>query len=114
MRIHEIKCRNEYFEEVICGNKNFSVRRNDRDYVVGDVLAVNEITIDHDDDKAGTVYTGRCCLVKVTYILDDPTFCKDGFVTLAFQPLSIHPYKGGAILRDCCKPAYSVPCYVEV
>lgn len=114
MRIHEIKCRNEYFEEVILGNKNCSVRKNDRDYMVGDVLAVNEITIDHDAAKPGNIYTGRCCLVKITYILDDPAYCKDGFVTLCFQPLTLPPYEGGAILRDCYRPVYSVPCYTEV
>lgn len=114
MRIHEIKCRNEFFEEVILGNKNFTVRKNDRDYEVGDVLAVNEITIDHDSVRPGNIYTGRCCLVKVTYILADPAYCKDGFVTLGFQPCTIHPYDGGAILRDHCKPVYSVPCYTEV
>ena len=114
MRIHEIKCRNEYFEEVINGNKGFTVRINDRDYTVGDLLAVNEIAIDHDTPKPGNIYTGRCCLVKITYILDDPAYCKDGFITMGFQPCAIYMYEGNALMRDCCKPVYSVPAYTEV
>lgn len=114
MRIHEIKCRNEYFEEVILGNKRFTVRKNDRDYQVGDLLAVNEITIDHDLPNSAGIYTGRCCLVKVTYILDNPAYCKDGFVTLGFHPYSIQPYDGRDPFENCRVAYYKVPCYTEV
>lgn len=34
--IHELKILPEYYEEVKCGNKNFELRKNDRDYKVYD------------------------------------------------------------------------------
>ena len=36
--IHELKILPEYYEEVKSGNKNFELRKNDRDYRVHDTL----------------------------------------------------------------------------
>lgn len=76
--IHAVKQLPEYFEDVINGRKTFEVRQNDRDYRVGDLLALNEYGEDG--------YTGRCCLVKIDYILNDGAYCKDGFVTMSIKP----------------------------
>ena len=35
---HELKILPEYYEEVKCGNKNFELRKNDRDYMEGDTI----------------------------------------------------------------------------
>jgi hypothetical protein len=59
---HELKIHPTYFQEVINGNKTFEIRKNDRDYSVGDVLFLNE----YDPDKK--IYTGRRTRVKITYI----------------------------------------------
>lgn len=107
MRIHEIKCRNFYFEDVIAGNKNFTVRKNDRGYEVGDILAVNDVS---DLDGA---YTGRCCLLKITYILDDPDYCKEGFVILGFRPCQIRVVDDQfSFVND--RRTYEVQAYTEV
>lgn len=59
--IHSLKIKSEYFEKIISGEKNFEVRKNDRDFRVGDLLALNEYKdLEH---------TGRSCLVVVDYIL---------------------------------------------
>lgn len=60
--IHALKIFPEYFEEVRNGRKKFELRYNDRDFRVGDYLALNE----WENDK----YSGRSELVKVTYVLD--------------------------------------------
>lgn len=81
MVIHEIKCEHALFEDIAVGKKTFLVCRDVRDYDVGDLLAVNEVT-----KNPKPIHTGRCCLLKVTYILDDPAYCKEGFIIMGFTP----------------------------
>lgn len=75
--IHALKILPNYFEDVISGRKTFEIRKNDRDYKVGDLLALNEWT--------GETYTGRSCLVTVDYIIDDKDFCKEGYVIMSIK-----------------------------
>ena len=81
--IHELKTLPIYFEEVIEGRKSFEVRKNDRNFKVGDMLALNE----YDADKKE--YTGNSCLVYVDYILKDENYCKNGFVIMAIKPCEV-------------------------
>ena len=80
--IHQLKAEEDHFKNVIAGLKTFEVRKNDRNFQVGDFLALNEIA-------KGQGYTGRCCLVKVPYILDDPDYVKDGYVILGIFPCAV-------------------------
>jgi ASC-1-like (ASCH) protein len=81
MRIHELKTDSQYFEEQLQGNKNFEVRLNDRNFQNGDVLVLSE----YKDNE----YTGRQLYVQVTYILDSPNYCKDGYVIMSTKRLVI-------------------------
>jgi ASC-1-like (ASCH) protein len=67
----------EYYEAVKCGDKTFEVRLNDRDYQVNDVLHLQEFNNGR--------YTGRELVVAVTYILDNPTYCKKGYVIMSLN-----------------------------
>ena len=80
--IHELKCIPEYFEAVSSGDKTFEVRKNDRPFAASDFIALNEYGTD-------TGYTGRCALLEITYILDNPDYCKEGYVTLGLSPCRI-------------------------
>ncbi|MGC4668415.1 DUF3850 domain-containing protein, partial [Enterococcus hirae] len=42
MKTHELKILPEYFEAVTSGRKKFEIRKNDRDYKVGDRLYLRE------------------------------------------------------------------------
>ena len=77
--IHALKIYPEYFEAVRIGEKRFELRDNDRDFRVGDYLALNEW-----DNKQ---YTGRTELVKVTYILNPNEFmsCQGNFVVMSIE-----------------------------
>ncbi len=78
--IHQLKIKNKYFEDVICGKKTFELRQDDRDYAEGDYLALNEV------DDSG-IYTGRSCMVYVDYILKAvPNLLPDGIVCMAIKP----------------------------
>ncbi len=59
--IHALKIDPIYFDEVRNGNKRFELRNNDRDFHVGDYLALNEWD---------GMYTGRSELVKVEYMMN--------------------------------------------
>ena len=77
--IHELKCFPEYFQDIISGKKTFEIRLNDRQYQVGDFLALNEYIPSTDS------YTGRSCVVIIDYILNDEMYCKTGFVVLGIK-----------------------------
>ena len=62
-REHELKCWPEYFQAIVDGRKTFEVRKNDRDFRVGDVLLLREYIL------ASNLYTGGEKHVRVTYIM---------------------------------------------
>lgn len=76
--IHELKILPEYFEAVDENYKRFELRKDDRDYQVGDIVALEE----WDGEK----YTGKFTSRKIEYILRDcPQYgLADGFCILGF------------------------------
>lgn len=80
---HALKIETNYFKDIIYGNKNFEVRKNDRDFHVDDYIALNELSVTREE------YTGRSILVKVTSIVDDERFCKEGFIIMGLEKCSI-------------------------
>lgn len=63
IKIHHVKCLQEYFNQVWLGKKTFELRKNDRDYCIGDIVVLHEI----EADKA----TGRKVTIKIEYVLKD-------------------------------------------
>lgn len=59
--IHDLKILPQYFSEVISLNKSFELRKDDRDYQVGDWIKLKEW-------KDGN-YTGRETCYRINYIL---------------------------------------------
>ena len=53
--IHEIECLTQNFEDIVSGVKTFEILENDRNYRVGDYLAINELAISNNllCDKEG-------------------------------------------------------------
>jgi hypothetical protein len=84
--VHALKTDPEFFEDVAAGNKGFEVRKNDRPYKTSDFVALNEWK-----DKE---YTGRFVFMKIVYILDDPQYCKDGYVILGLKPCEMRILAG--------------------
>lgn len=76
--IHELKTLTGYFLALIGDRKTFEVRKKDRDYKVGDVLILKEWS----QDKGYTGYEARR---KISYILDNTDYCKEGFVILGIK-----------------------------
>lgn len=78
--IHELKTLPNYFEDVISGKKTFEVRKFDRPFHAGDLLALNEY------DAERKCYTGNSCLVYIDYILNDSEYCKSGYCVMSIKP----------------------------
>lgn len=81
--IHDVKLLSEYYVLVAAGIKTCEVRKNDRDYQPGDVLRLHEFD--------GVMLTGKILRAKITHVLTNEDFVKEGFSVLSFQlenPLS--------------------------
>ena len=62
---HVLKIWPEYYEKVLNYKKRFEIRKNDRNFKVGNILYLREYN--HITKK----YTGRALYTEVLYILDD-------------------------------------------
>ena len=62
MTTHILKIKNEYWAEVYEGAKTFELRKNDRDFKVGDIIQFK--LVDSDIDISEFKY-------RITYILKD-------------------------------------------
>jgi len=81
---HELKLHPKYFERVSRGEKTFEVRKNDRDYQVGDTVIMREF-----DPEKGWPDHGsyESIVARITYLT---TFeQKDGFCVFAFEVMPI-------------------------
>lgn len=76
---HELKILPEYFEEAVAlRKKTFKIRKNDRNYQVGDKLILKEWN--------GEKYTGRELERYVSYILFDwQDGLKDGYCIMSVK-----------------------------
>ena len=86
MKVNYLKIKPEYFKDIECGVKTFELRKNDRDFKVGDVLML--IKLDNEGNE-----TDQAMTVKVTYILKDcPDYgLKEGYAILGIDTDSIMP-----------------------
>ena len=77
--IHNVKTLPEYFNASLSGDKLFEVRINDRNYKKGDILISQEWS-----SKRG--YTGRKSIWRITYVLSEEKYFKNGYVVLGISP----------------------------
>lgn len=73
---HKLKIQQKYFEPVIQGKKRFEIRKNDRNFKVGDIVVLEEI----DENNA---YTGDSFKTKITFITDYQQ--KNGYVVFGIS-----------------------------
>ena len=89
MKLHELKIKYECLVEVVMGRKTFELRKNDRDYQVGDLIRfdIKESIFDSTRD----IYIDKDTLYKITYVLKDvPQYGLDkDYCILAIKKLEI-------------------------
>ena len=89
MTIHKLKLNAAYYEDSASGIKTFEIRKNDRDFKVGDILELREYVWSGLEGKGA--YTGSVHWTVITYILDDEEYLYEGYVCLAASPIAEPP-----------------------
>ena len=78
---HRLKTLTKYFDAVCDGKKTFEVRKDDRDFQIGDTLVLEE----YENGK----YQYANCQVEIVYILgrneDEKIFVPEGYVILGIK-----------------------------
>ena len=90
MRIHRLKTLPSYFQALKHGDKTFEVRKNDRDFAVGDRLVLCEYD---PSENAETFYdghySGQELTYDVTYVMHGGRFGLDGdYVVLGIRAMT--------------------------
>lgn len=98
--IHELKTDPKVFEDIISNGKNFELRKNDRNFQVGDLLILKETKYSgremaryhngaypgHMIDGKPLEYTDRIVRATITYILNGPIYGLDkGWAILSIR-----------------------------
>lgn len=78
-KVHHLKTWPEFFDDVVSGRKTFEIRKNDRDFKVGD-----EVILEEFDEVHG--YTGsRCYPLTIAYVTPPSRCLPDGVVGFGFE-----------------------------
>ena len=78
-RRHKLRLAKMFFEDVRLGRKSFELRKNDRDYQIGDILELREM----DNGEP----TGRVIEKEITYILEGFAGLKEDYCILALADI---------------------------
>lgn len=85
---HVLKLDSKYYDASLTNAKTFEIRKNDRDFKVGDIINLVEVNPELRDESLGLIgVTGRAHYKVITYILDDAEYLRDGYVCLGLKPL---------------------------
>lgn len=97
---HGLKIWTADFDAVASGRKTVELRKDDRNYAVGDTLILREYQpIERLDSKYGDGhYTGREIWVTITHALRDEQYLQSGYVALSIQ-LDRHAMRLAALER---------------
>lgn len=81
MKLHELKIKDKYYEDIVCGYKKAELRKNDRDYQVGDLIQFIP-------ERKDRIFWGNA-VYQITHILKDvPEYgLADGYCILSIERL---------------------------
>ncbi len=67
-KVHELKCQTKYYGAILLSHKTFDVRKNDRNFKVGEYITLKE----WDNEK--NEFTGNSLSRRINYILPGGQF----------------------------------------
>ena len=76
---HRIKCIQPFFRDVKRYDKMFEIRKNDRNYQVGDTVILREYIPETDK------YTGNEITIEITYLIQRTVCLKEGYCAFGFM-----------------------------
>lgn len=68
-KLHTVRSWSHFYDAIVAGKKTHDLRKDDRNYQVGDVLRLERF------DNVKGQYTGEWTLVDITYITNRETPC---------------------------------------
>lgn len=80
---HELKIKSEYLYPILKGDKRFEVRKNDRNFQVGDLIHLREFYPATSEQEAH--YGKSQGTYKITYLLNNEEYCKGDYVIFGFE-----------------------------
>lgn len=84
MKLHKLKIQPQYYKKVVSGEKRFEIRKDDRDFKVGDLIRLQEFENE---------YTGRETLYEIIYKLDGGDYgLEKGYCILSIKPYTTKTY----------------------
>ena len=81
LKRHKLICVQPFFDQIKTGVKTFELRRNDRDFQVGDWVYL------HEYDMLQDVYSGQSIRVEITYVLENRAGLDDDMCIFSFVVL---------------------------
>lgn len=81
MAHHNLKILPEYYKAVKQGLKTFEIRKNDRNFMVGDTITLQEYT------PSNKYYTGNEISFRISYVINKEDYLQPGYVAFSIQPL---------------------------
>jgi len=84
---HELKCWDEFMDDIATETKQFEVRKNDRGFNVGDTLILKGW------NNYFAEYTGAVIEAEVTYALTGGVFgIEEGYVVMGIKVIHHNPF----------------------
>lgn len=79
-----LKVREEYIDDIRSGKKRFTIRKNDRDYKVGQTYTLRIVRLVSGIETYLTDYSTR---IKITYILNNFEGLANGYIAMGYEVL---------------------------
>lgn len=79
---HELKTTNPHFQSIWSAAKKLELRKNDRNYLAGDVLCLMEYNV------ATNTFTGREITALVTHVVFEYEGLKEGYCAMSLMSLT--------------------------
>lgn len=85
MTTHRLKIFVKYADAIMSGSKTFEIRKNDRDYEVGDSIVFNVVADDCHSFQEAVGHPFNGATYRIDYILDDFEGLAQKYVALAIS-----------------------------
>lgn len=85
MTTHRLKIFVKYADAIMSGAKTFEIRKNDRDYEVGDSIVFNVVADDCHSFEEAVRHPLNGAIYRIDYILDDFEGLAQKYVALAIS-----------------------------
>lgn len=93
MKTHNLKTHPQYFNAVLNGDNYFELRKNDRDFAVGDTVVLNEYVAPTEPDMVNAAaFTNRKIEFSISSLLQNvPEYgLMDGYCIIGFNAFCTH------------------------